>query len=692
LRLEAARAAAALCERAEAAGDLEEALRRAHAALSLDAGSERAFRRLAELLHSGGDRAGVAQAYEAWRHRLEEEYGIEPSTETQQTIAALLGAEVGVEEGLQRRPASPSHARLDLLAGSSATTIAASPVPREARRLRRGLAWAGALTTLAVLLAGAMVIRGMPTLDPKRVLVTVFENQTGDPALDPVGHMAADWIARGLMEPGSIEVVSIASALYSPQEAAEQGIRELARQIGAGTVVSGTYYRENGVLYLQAQVTDAVRGRLLHTLDPISVPVDSATAGVELLRQRLAGTLAARFDGPTEWTAITRGSRPPTYAAYAEYIAGMELFSRRLQEQAVERFERAWANDTTFQLPRLYASLIHSNLRNPARADSVLRSVALHRERLTPFEQALLENLQAVLAGDHETALRLARRMNEMAPASMLVGQAAGAVATNRPAEAVAAFRQPKNERRVMNEWFGYWWHLATAHHMLGDHGKELKVARDGRQQFPEQLLLMESRALAALGRVAELERLLHENPPSASARYTPADALRNGAIELRAHGHGEAAERFFEEALAWYRARPEAERTRLRPMYARTLYEAQRWEEAHVLFKQLAVEQPGNVDNLGSLGTIAARRGDRAEAKRISTLLAASTQPYLRGAHTLWRARIAAQLGDSEEALHLLRQAFSEGQGYDLWLHTDVDLDLLRELRAFRALVRPKG
>jgi predicted Zn-dependent protease len=113
---------------------------------------------------------------------------------------------------------------------------------------------------------------------------------------------------------------------------------------------------------------------------------------------------------------------------------------------------------------------------------------------------------------------------------------------------------------------------------------------------------------------------------------------------------------------------------------------------EARALFEELASEQPENVELLGHLGTIAARRGDRAEAERIATALASSAQPYLRGGNTLWRARIAAQLGEHEQALHLLREAFSQGQRYGLWLHTDPDLGPLRNLSSFRELVRPKG
>ncbi len=52
---------------------------------------------------------------------------------------------------------------------------------------------------------------------------------------------------------------------------------------------------------------------------------------------------------------------------------------------------------------------------------------------------------------------------------------------------------------------------------------------------------------------------------------------------------------------------------------------------------------------------------------------------PYLRGSHTLWRARIAALLGNRDEAVQILRPAFREGVGHGLWIHIDADLESLR-------------
>lgn len=684
LRLLAARTADKLSDRAETKGDLDAAVRYAQTALELDTSSEPAFRRLAGHLYRCGDRAGLAHAYEQWRRRLEEVYGIQPATETQEMIAALLDAQTA------RAPRERIETRVDQPEFASASL---------AQRQRRSLAWAGAVAAVAVLVAAAVFVRGAPELKRERVLVTVLENETGDPALDPMGRMAADWIAHGLMQAGTLEVIPATSSSVALGEIEKQGLLAIARETGAGTVISGRYYRENGKLSMQAQVTDVAEGRLLQTVGPIKVPLDSMTAGAELLRQRVSVALAARFDWPTEWTELTRRSQPPTYDAYTEYVKGWDIFSRGLfagnqvNMEAVGHFERAFALDSTFYLARLYAVLMYFNAGRYERGDSVLNAVAHDLAQLAPVERLLLEHFQAVSASDNERALRAVRQVNKVAPNSMPAGYIALAVATNRPREALAAHREFNRERGLLKGEELYWRWLSTARHMIGDHRRELKDTRRERVRRPELMgpLFVEMRALAALGRTDEVERVIEQTLSLPKQDFTPGAVMLHTAAELRAHGHHDAAARVRAKAFAWHETRPPEERRALRETLARTYYDAKRWQDARALFQQLLAERPKHVMLLGYSGTAAARLGDRAEAERISAALA--SLPNQRSAfNTVWRAKIAAVLGDQERALALLRQALTEGMRYDLWLHTDLDFEQLRRHPGFRALVKPKA
>jgi tetratricopeptide (TPR) repeat protein len=283
-----------------------------------------------------------------------------------------------------------------------------------------------------------------------------------------------------------------------------------------------------------------------------------------------------------------------------------------------------------------------------------------------------------------------------MAPGSTFaIGHAVAAIAFNRPREALETLVRLDPTVGLVRDNPRYWDWLTISRHLSGQHARELRETRRGQALLgPGSMLAAEVRALAALGRVSELDALIDANlslPPRHPAG-TPGDLMRGAAAELRAHGNAEAAARTLEKAIAWYRSRPEQEQPRHRNALARTLYNAERWAEACTLLAELAAEQPGSINVLGQLGVIAARQGERAEADRISAMLAASAQPLSRGTHTLWRARIAAQLDQHEQAVHLLREALSEGFSHGMWLHTDADFAPLRDDRAFQEVVRPGG
>ena len=99
-----------------------------------------------------------------------------------------------------------------------------------------------------------------------------FENRTGDASLDPVGDIATDYIARGLA------ATQLMHDVYDARTEARVGDvkarpspalgRELARKVGAGTVIWGGYYRDGDSLHFEAQLIDAPTGRLLLSMEP----------------------------------------------------------------------------------------------------------------------------------------------------------------------------------------------------------------------------------------------------------------------------------------------------------------------------------------------------------------------------------------------------------------------------------------
>jgi len=257
-------------------------------------------------------------------------------------------------------------------------------------------------------------------------------------------------------------------------------------------------------------------------------------------------------------------------------------------------------------------------------------------------------------------------------------------------------------ERGWMRGYPYYYMLLAGAHHVLGDHERELEAAVRGREQYVGlRYMLFEVRALAALGLVEQLNERLDQSLNMMggwSSNWTPGDLMLAAAAELRAHGYKAEARPILDRAVTWHEERPpeEAATANHRYGYALSLYQSERWEEADALFRELSTEYPTSVTYKGFLGVIAARRGDLEAASEIDGQLAAVDRPYMIGFHTYWRSRIAAVLEDRESAVRLLRDAAAAGwpyfRGSQYWIHSVMDFESLSHYPPYQELVRPKG
>ncbi|OLC03627.1 MAG: hypothetical protein AUH45_05670 [Gemmatimonadetes bacterium 13_1_40CM_69_22] len=589
-----------------------------------------------------------------------------------------------------------------------------------ASRRGRRIALVGAALAVAGAAAGAFVLLRRPAsgLTDRRVVVAVIENHTGDPAFDNLGHMAADWVTQGLAQTGLVEVVPSMSVMmaageHGPGHLDAAGLRALGRETGAGTVVWGAYYRQGDSVRFQVQISAAADGTVLRALDPVAGPLAQPLSAVEALRQRVMAALATLFDSRLSRWATT-ASQPPNFQAYQEFIAGLDRFVQFDMRGAIVHFERAAAVDTTFRLPLIFAANAHMNVGEFAAADSIGHALERHAARFAPLDRAYLAWVLATCRGDGAEALRAARVMANLAPASeALYLVAEDAMALNRPREAAEALITLGPDRGFTRGWWVYWYDLTTALHLVGDHRRELKQALEGLRRFPDnpQILTTQVRALAALGRVGEMRRRVAASvnlPPVQG--WAPADVLLLAAVELRAHGHAAAADTTLAQARDWLAARPPAEAASEAYQFRVGLvaYTAGQLADAQREFERLAARGgPGRSDSLaavavmgdgwdqmdylGYLGAIAARQGNRDQALHVDQTLARVKRPYLFGRHTVWRARIQALLGERDAAVALLRDAFARGYPHAHGLHIDLAFDSLRDYPPFQELLKPK-
>jgi TolB-like protein/tetratricopeptide (TPR) repeat protein len=559
---------------------------------------------------------------------------------------------------------------------------------------------------LATVPAGSRVA---PT-DARRVVVAAFANQTGDSSLAPLGDIVADYLARGLAETRVLEVVDARAAQPSDSATHLQGpdgARALARGLGAGAVIWGTYSRRGDSLVFNAQVAETATGRTLAPILPAAGPAARPTEGVEVLRQHVMSALAERFDRRLALFADTAMSHAVSYEAYREYLmADVMPFGAA----AIAHYRRSYALDSTFTLPIIDIAGMSAfgEEGQCRRTDSIADVLHPRHDRLPPLDRLFLDALVADCRGDREKAFYTLREMMAVAPRSdwVVLRYALHARLTGRLREVIDALEkvEPPGHGQTATAWghWVYWESLILSYHMLGDHRRELAVAQRARRTEPGlvEILVLEAGALAALGRLTELNAVVDEMariPAEASQGGNffggPAGDLDAVGRELQAHGYRPEAQILFDRASRWIKARPAAEQRELRADLATVLYDGRHWEEARGIVNRLAAESPNDRNVQAMLGAIAARLGERKEVARVDRWLADLKDPYLRGVHTLDRSRLAAILGDRDRAVELYRQAQDEGLGYLMCCqpHADPDFDSVRDYPPFQELTRPK-
>ena len=718
LRQRASEAAETLAEEAEGAGDLAAAVGWARRGVALDPLDEPAHRRLIRLLDATGDRAGALATWSRLEARLEEDLGVAPSPESRALVEAIrtrneavtTSAEVAAASGEAAATSGEAAATSGEAANSSDSPRRGPPPALSSTSgrwptLAPGLGLAG----LMAVLLGALFVwgGGRDTAgggeEPgvaNRVLVLPFENRTLDPALDPLGRMAADWITDGVSRTGVLEVVPTTLS-WNADAPGDAGIRTLAQETGAGIIVIGSFYREGETLHLQAQALDAGSGMVLRPVGSVATPLDAPVSGIDALRTRVLAALAPVVDTVHH---LRMAAPPPSFEAYRAYLEGMQAFVIGDPATARRLYLEAAGADPGWPMPRLAAAIMYQNLGDLSAADTLLAALDDSRERLGPLERHTLDFAMAVLRGDWGAVLVAMEAAARIAPGTIneyMVGEANRRL--NRPTLAIEALEALGPDRGELRGWFPYWRELALSWGMLGRHDQALKAALEARARHPGDLaaLELELRARASLGDVEGVRRLIDERLSSPREGIPSAGWLMElAANALEAQGEDAQSAEFRARALAWYESRPKSspQSPSNRLAMARILRHSDRPADALDILRPLMDERPDDPIVAGELGVTLARLGEAEEAL-VYARLAGQWIPVegrsgpintLQGRHTLRRAAIHAWLDDPDEAVALLLQARGEGISFGPWIAEDPDLAPLRGHPGYRAWIAP--
>ncbi len=488
-----------------AQGRIEEAVSLARRAVRLAPDDEPSFRRLLTALDAAGDRAGAAQAFEAFTHRLEAEYAVEASAETQTLMQSIRDRETTNGHTPHAAPPAVVVAETPMVKNAGSAANASVAVAARARpRLRTSIVVGATLGAMVVLVSiVALRARDEPLLAGERVIVAPFANLTGDQSLDGVGLVAADWITQGIVRTGFVDVVSSVDAMRSAQlletgpasQSPGAPALALARELKVRALVAGSFYRNDGKIAFQAQIIDADNGAVLRVIDGVSAEPKALNAALERLQQRVLGALGTFVD--TRLVSLTRGTTsPPDFEAYRLFSEGMREFLTAATESSVKRrrphylsaadkFQAANARDTTFTLPLIWAAFARFN--SGTGAGEAFQNLEQAHHRMPPIEQNMADYLLANhVRRNSEESYQAAKKVIESEPNSAWRFQLAQAASrTSRFREAVAALSSIDPDHGWMKEWPLYWNAFSNALHHLGDCKRQVEVLNASEARFP---------------------------------------------------------------------------------------------------------------------------------------------------------------------------------------------------------------
>lgn len=682
--LDAARSAA---ESRLARGESADAAHWLHVALRLDPCDETSLRRLVELLVAAGDRTGARRELDAFRQRLEKEFelplpdGLEAVLESEPDPALAAGPAKG-DPAPVRRAERPSI-------GDERPTR--RPLPRR-RRFWAAAGIACLIGTGVILTQPGSNARGEP-LSARRVLIAPFTDLSGSPELASLGGIASDWLAQELAATGAVEVLPWTLLAREAGRRVDRGdttaavgsaIR-LAAELGAGTVVTGSYFLRGDSVLLHARIADVRTGALVRAIEAPPVPRRDRLHALEALRSQLAGALAAVLDPRlASWSHAS--SQPPTFAAYRLFAAGIDAWLAESFADADSLFLAAAELDTAFTAPLVWAIRSAWQAPNGQRARELIGRLERRPAMLAPWDQAMLDYYRARLDDDWGESYRHARRLAEIAPVSeWLLLWSESAMATLRLEEALQVSRRLDYHAGWLARWPYPRRMPAQLLHLLEDYEGELEAATLMDSSLPRGADRARLRALAGSGRLQEHAALLERMSAGLDADGLY-DLLSEVAGELHVHGHDAAA-----RAAAQQRDQLLGRLTQAaRPLRnARAFRAAGRFEEAHSRFLEVLEQDvvPRQVV-LKDLALTAALAGDSTEALRLLDAAFADL------ADNEWTASetasVYAAFGDLDGAVRILREARTKGAGFYFYMHTPDGA--LARYPPYQALMRPRS
>lgn len=280
-------AAVTLSERCEQRGDLDAAATWARRAWHVEPSSEGLLRRLMTLLHRTGERAEALAAFDEFRKRAEEEYGLEPTAETLELVATIRATDGS---------GAPDEGRQALLVSRGVAADGGDLIRPSASGTGRGLG--GTLVGAGAALLGAAAVSWV-ILMPRGAMTPSVSVEAAAPVVVvlPVvvsGSVSPEYgdLAEALTDELTARLGEVPGLMVVPPESAEPLLRETAdvtevgRRLQGDAVVQSAIQWQPSAVETSAQVTDVRTGQIMwesshqHPVEELLSAQQDVTLGV----------------------------------------------------------------------------------------------------------------------------------------------------------------------------------------------------------------------------------------------------------------------------------------------------------------------------------------------------------------------------------------------------------------------------
>lgn len=523
----------------------------------------------------------------------------------------------------------------------------------------------------------------------KRIAILFFENKTGSTELESLGEMISDWVTQRLMETGKAKMVN-SGFVRKHVALANTGLttsQSFSKQTGADVVIQGKYYLQENQLIIHAQFVDAKNGEILFALPTIRGKKEQAMELLHELTERLTSYWLLKEEDLIH-------KKPPKYEAFEEFLKADDYYGLD-DEKALAIYAKAYQLDTTFYLPLMLSTVIHTNRGRYTAADSIYQWIKNKNPELNPLIQLHLDNMGANIRGERALFADTHLKIWEMDAGNTYIVGWTQLYYLNKPQKALDYLLTKFKSGYEYGNCPSCQWPLARmsdAYLRLGKYESVLSLVDSLKEPLIDaQTAYMHLRALIRLGMEEELAKKLafYKNQDLKwHNTHQPADLYKIVCREYYMLNQPQKVDKYAQEFFQL--TPPNATYPTLNYDVGQVYFLQGNYQKALASFKKMDIE---NKARLSWMGVCYALVNNKIEALKCIEDIPLYGDKNDKGYNAYYQARVYLALGNQEKAVELLQKSIDDGRLYTWSLYKyDPFLRQLFGYPPFEELVKPKG